>query len=424
MNSGSAYSFLRERNIVVLIACRIIWGLTQALFTSYFSLFALAQKGVTPELLGLIVSVKSLGTVILSPIAGYLADALGRKKMIFAGTCLHAASYLFYLVATDFNMIFIGSLVEGMAVLHMPALQAITQDSLVRSRRSLGLSATTGLQAIPTLISPFIGGLLAERLGIDAGMRIGFGLAFAAGILVAFIRLKFLRETVNDVTERFDVMGIYKVVKRSYAGMFSLLREYKLLRGFIYVSLVDTFFASITAPFWVVYAKTIIGLTTVEWGIIEVIAAAVNILVLFFSGSLVDRLGKKKIMLLNLTAAPVVNLAFIYCGNATHVALIRVLLTAQNAFILPAATALLADIVPRKDRGRAIAAVGWQPIVISIGAVSSGFFRFLPYFIGSLLSGYVYELDVRLPWYLLVSGYVAEAVICHYVVREPENPAE
>ena len=424
MRTGSSYGFLKERNIMVLIGCRIIWGLTQALFMPYFSLFALAQNGVTPELLGLVISVRSVGTVILSPIAGHLADSLGRKKMIFAGTSLHAISYLFYLVATDFKMIFIGSFIEGMAVLHMPALQALTQDSIVRSKRSLGLSATTGLQAIPTLISPFIGGILAEQLGIDAGMRIGFALATGAGLLVATIRLKFLEETVNTTTEKVKLGDLATIARRSYSGMFSLLREYKLLQGLVYISLVDTFFVALTAPFWIVYAKTAIGITTVEWGMIEVIVAGVNILVLFFSGTLVDHLGKKKTMLLTLAVAPLVNLAFVYSQNALQVTLVRVLLTTQNAFIMPATTALMADIVPRKDRGRAIAAIGWQPIVITIGAVSSGFFRFPPYFIGSFLSGYIYEIDTRLPWFLLVTGYIIEFVVCHRLIKEAEKPAE
>ncbi len=424
MQTGSSYSFLKERNVIVLIGCRIIWGLTQALFMPYFSLFALAQEGVTPELLGLIVSVKAVGTVILSPIAGHLADSLGRKKMIFAGTSLHAISYLFYLVATDFKMIFFGSFIEGMAVLHMPALNAITQDSIVRSKRSLGLSATTGLQAIPTLISPFIGGILAEQLGIDAGMRIGFALATIAGLLVATIRLRFLKETIDKATVKMKLGELATIVRTSYSGMFSLLREYKLLQGLICISVIDTFFAALTAPFWIVYAKTAIGISTVEWGMIEVIVAGINILVLFFSGTIVDHLGKKKTMLITLAVAPLVNIAFVYSQNTLQVTLVRVLLTMQNAFIMPAATALMADIVPRKDRGRAIAAIGWQPIVITIGAISSGFFRFPPYFIGSFLSGYIYEIDIRLPWFVLVSGYVLELVACHRLIREAEEPAE
>ena len=424
MKKESSYSFLRERNIIVLISCRIIWGLTQALFMSYFSLFALAQQGVTLEMLGLIFSLKAVGTVILTPIAGYLADSLGRKKMIFAGTSLHAISYLFYLVATDYKMILVGSFVEGLAIIHFPALQAITQDSLAQSERGLGLSATTGLQALPSLISPFIGGILYERLGIDTGMRIGFALAFVAGLTVAFIRLKFLNETVSKSAEKFEVGNLISILGKSYSGMFSILREYKELRGLIVLTTVDTFFAAIAAPFWVVYAKEVIGLSTMEWGITQSLIAGVNVVVLLFSGIYADRFGRKKIMLVNLLMAPIVNISFIYCQNLYQVLLFQSFLTAQNAFTMPAASALQADIVPKEARGRAIAALGWQPIVISMGAVSQGFFRCPPYFIGSLLSGYIYEMNPRYPWFLMAGAYVAEVVICYFLIKEPEKPAE
>jgi len=424
MRSESSYNFLRERNIIVLISCRIIWGLTQALFMPYFSLFVLAQEGVTPELLGIIVSVRAVGTAVMSPLAGYLADSLGRKRIIFAGTALHAVSYLLYVIATDFRMIFIGSLIEGLAVVHMPALQAITQDSLVKSRRGLGLSATTGLQALPSLISPFIGGLLADQMGIDMGMRIGFSLAFVVGIGVAFIRLKFLRETVDRTTEKVELKSLGPLTKKSYSGMFSLFEEYKALRGIVLLAVLDTFFASITAPFWIVYAGDVVGISTVEWGLIEIIVAGVNVVALFFSGNFVDRFGRKKIMLLNLLLAPVMNLSFIYCQNFPQMLLFRISLTIQNAFMMPAAAALMADIVPRKDRGRAIAAIGWQPIVITLGAVSAGFFRFPPFFVGSVLSGYVYELDPRYPWFLLAGGFFLELIVCHFFIKETEKPAD
>jgi len=409
---------------MVLIACRIIWGLTQALFMTYFSLFALAQDGVTSELLGYIISIRAVGTAVISPMAGYLADSLGRKKIIFVGTAGHAVSYLFYVVARDFRMMFIGSLIEGLSVIHMPALQAITQDSLIQSRRGLGLSATTGLQALPSLVSPLIGGILADRIGPDSGMRIGFSLAFIVGIGVAFIRLRFLRETVDRTVERIDMRSLASLTKESYVGMFSLLREYKALWGLTVITLIDTLFAAIAAPFWVVYAGNVVGISTIEWGLIEIIVAGVNVLVLIFSGNFVDRFGRRRVMLINLLLAPVVNLSFIYCQNFPQMLLFRISLTVQNAFMMPAATALMADIIPRKDRGRAIAAIGWQPIVITLGAMSAGFFRFLPFFVGSVLSGYIYELDPRYPWLLLTGGYALELITCHFLIREPEKPAD
>ncbi len=421
MRAESPYNFLRNRNIRVLILCRIIWGLSQSLFTPYFSLFALAQEGVTPELLGIIVSAKAIGMAILAPPAGYLADSIGRRRMIVAGTLLHSASYLFYLAATDYRMILLGSLIEGLSIIHFPALQAITQDSLSRDRRGLGISATTGLQALPQLISPFIGGILAESLGIDMGMRIGFALAFGAGLLVAFIRFKYLQETLPEGDADEEHASLLELLEDAYFSLFRIFKKYRSLRGLVILAFFDTFFGSITAPFWIVYAETFIGLSPVEWGMAEITASAVSIGVLLFSGRLTDRYGSKRVIFLNLLAAPVINISFIYCQDFSQVLIFRILIAIQNAFMMPAASALLANTVSREERGKTIAAIGWQPIVISLGAVSHGFLRFPAYFAGSFLSGYIYEADPHYPWFLLAGSYVLMSAICLFLIEQPEK---
>lgn len=422
--SKSSYDFLKSRNIRILISCRIIWGLAQALFVPYFSLFALAQLGVTPELLGLAISVKAVGTAALAPLAGYLADSVGRKKMIFVGTSLHALSYLFYFVATDFTMILIGSFMEGISIVHFPALMALTQDSLTKGKRGLGLSATISLQALPSLISPFIGGILAEQFGVDLGVRIGLASSAVVGLVVAFIRLRLLEETLEPKQHETEHESFSRLIKKSYSDMFAVLKEYNALKGLVALSVVDTFFSAIAAPFWVVYGKTVIGLSTAEWGLSEVMAAGIYVLVMLFSGRFTDRYGSKKVMLANLLIAPVINGSFILCQNFYQILAFRMVLAVQNAFMMPAATAIIADIVPRKHRGRAIAAIGWQPVIISIGAVSTGFLRFPPYFTGSLLSGYIYDMDVRYPWFLLSVAYASEFLICRFLLKQPEKPAD
>jgi DHA1 family multidrug resistance protein-like MFS transporter len=203
--------------------------------------------------------------------------------------------------------------------------------------------------------------------------------------------------------------------------MFNLLREYKALRGLVLLASIDTFFAALTAPFWVVYGQSVIGLTTPEWGLIEIIVAPVNIAILLFSGRFVDRFGKKRVMLIALLTAPLVNLSFIFCQNLPQVLLFRVLLTGQNAFIMPATTALLADLVPTRNRGRTAAAIGWNPIAMSLGATASGFYRFLPSFTGSAVSGYVYSFNPALPWVLLAAAYAVECVVAFVFIKESET---
>jgi MFS family permease len=277
---------------------------------------------------------------------------------------------------------------------------------------------------VPTLISPFIGGILYETLGIDAGMRIGFTLAFIAGISVAFIRFRFLKETIDQPSEQFQLGNVVSILKKSYSSMFSILTEFKELRGLVILSIVDTLFGAIAAPFWVVYAKNVTGLTTLEWGIIQSLGAVINVSFLLFSGNFVDRFGKRKVILVNLLLAPIVNLSFVFCQNFYQVLVFQFLLTVQNAFIMPAAMALQADIVPRESRGRALAALGWRPVVIALGVMSQGFFKFPPYFVGSLLSGYVYERNPSFPWFILAFAYSLELIICFFLIKEPKKPVE
>lgn len=420
----SSYSFLKGRNIKLVILCRVFWGLTQFLFLPYFSLFVLAQKGVTLELLGLIISMRGVGLFIVIPLAGHLADSLGRRRIIFVGTFLHAVSYLFYFFGTDFNVFFIGSLIEGLSSVHLPAIQALLQDSLAQNNRGLGLSVTLGLQALPTLVSPFVGGILAEQLGLDLGMRIGFALAFSVGVGIAFVRLKFLKETLERNKDKIEFKRLITIMKKSYLGMFNILKEYKILKGLLFLTLINTFFTAIALPFWIVYARNVVGISPGGWGLIESILAVVNVLFLLFSGNFIDRFGKKKVMVITLLFAPITNLLFVYCQNLLQVLLVRMVLTIQNAFLMPAVIALMADIVPRKNRGRAIAAFGLHPVVMKIETSTSGFFRFFPYFAGSLISGYVFRFDPRYPWFLVTIGYSVGLILCYFLIKEPEKPAE
>jgi MFS family permease len=422
---GSDYQFLKEQNILVLISCRIIWGMTQLLFTPYFSLFILAQPGGSPEILGIVASVKVISFIIITPIAGLLTDSRGRVTMITLGTVLHAITYLFYVFANDVTMIILGSFAEGLSLIHLPALRAITHESLKPRTKGLGLSATTGLESLPRVIAPFLGGVLTEWIGIDAGMRIGFTLGFFVGLLVAFIRYRFLQETLQTpLTESIKITKIWNVLQTSYSNMLYLLREYISLRGLVVVAALNAFFAALTAQFWIVYAQNTIGASTTEWGVIEMIVAPYTILVLLFSGKLVDRYGRKRIILSCLALAPGIILVFLFSSNFLTLLAFRLGLATLNSFALPATTAIISDIVPSHSRGRAFAAIGMIPITISLDSSASGFYMFLPSITGSVASGFIYSFNPQLPWVLLTIGYIAQFGLSWLLIKEPHRTYE
>jgi len=419
---GSDYHFLKERNILVLISCRVIWGMTQLLFTPYFSLFILAQPGGSPETLGIVASVKAISFIVITPIAGLLTDTKGRVTLITLGTALHAVTYLFYVFANDMTMIILGSFAEGLSLIHLPALRAITHESLHPRTKGLGLSATTGLESLPRVIAPFLGGILTEWIGIDQGMRIGFSLGFGVGLLVAFIRYRFLRETLQTPLETsIKLSQIVNMFQTSYANMLHLLREYIFLRGLVLVAALNSFFAALTAQFWIVYAQNVIGVSTGEWGLIEMIVAPYTIMILLFSGKLVDRYGRKRIILLCLALAPCMVLVFLFSANFFTLLVFRLGLATLNSFMLPATTAIISDIVPSQSRGRAFAAIGMVPITISLDSSASGFYMFFPSITGSIASGFIYSFNSQLPWVLLTMGYIIQFSLSWLMIKEPQQ---
>lgn len=421
---GSDYHFLKDRNILVLISCRIIWGMTQLLFTPYFSLFILTQPGGSPEILGIVASVKAISFIIITPIAGLLTDTKGRVTLITLGTALHAVTYLFYVFANDVTMIILGSFAEGLSLIHLPALRAITHESLQPRTKGLGLSATTGLESLPRVIAPFLGGILTEWIGIDQGMRIGFSLGFVVGLLVAFIRYRFLQETLQTpLAVSIKMTQILTVLQTSYSNMLHLLREYISLRGLVVVAALNSFFAALTAQFWIVYAQNTIGVSTTEWGLIEMIVAPYTIMVLLFSGKLVDRYGRKQIILSCLALAPGMILIFLFSTNFLTLLIFRLGLATLNSFVLPATTAIISDIVPSRSRGRAFAAIGMVPITISLESSASGFYMFLPSITGSVASGFIYSFNSQLPWILLTIGFIIQFSLSWLMIKEPHTRA-
>jgi MFS family permease len=272
------------------------------------------------------------------------------------------------------------------------------------------------------VIAPFLGGILTEWIGIDQGMRIGFSLGFVVGLLVAFIRYRFLRETLQTPLETsIKLSQIVNVFQTSYANMLHLLREYISLRGLVLVAALNSFFAALTAQFWIVYAQNVIGASTTEWGLIEMIVAPYTIMILLFSGKLVDRYGRKRIILLCLAFAPGMVLVFLFSANFFTLLVFRLGLATLNSFMLPATTAIISDIVPSQSRGRAFAAIGMVPITISLDSSASGFYMFFPSITGSIASGFIYSFNSQLPWILLTMGYIIQFSLSWLTIKEPQQ---
>ncbi|MBS7638558.1 MFS transporter [Candidatus Bathyarchaeota archaeon] len=187
--------FLRG-NILILMICRVLWSWSTSIVYPFLSLYILALGG-TPTEIGLINSLGLIAGMFLYPVGGYIADRRGRVKLIGYSTYLYSLSHLLFVLAVNWQTVAIGQFLSQLLLFYMPAMTALEADSLPPEVRGRGFALMMAIPGAIRVIAPYMGGLIITAYGGgDEGMiqaiRLCWTIAFATGILVATIRLRYL----------------------------------------------------------------------------------------------------------------------------------------------------------------------------------------------------------------------------------------
>jgi DHA1 family multidrug resistance protein-like MFS transporter len=147
--------------------------------------------GITGGTIGLLIASFSLTQLLCSPLAGRLADSIGRKKMIVSGMIVFAVSEAIFGLASSTALLFASRMLGGIsAAMIMPAVMAYAADITTKEERAAGMGYITAAITTGFIIGPGIGGYIAEF-----GIRVPFYSAAAAGLFAACITMFVLRES-------------------------------------------------------------------------------------------------------------------------------------------------------------------------------------------------------------------------------------
>ncbi len=417
-------------NVLVLTVCRILWTVSMSIAWPFFPLYIEAFGGSATEI-GLVYALGGLAGLILYPVGGYIADHMGRVKLVATATYLFAVSFILFIIAQNWVTLAIGHFTQQLVLFYMPAVNAIMADSLPPRQRGIGFATVTAIPQAIGLFSPFIGGYLIDQVfgggieGLKVAMRLSYTAGLAIGLLVATIRLKWLRETLKKSDSSVSLHNLPLLLKTSYIHLSRYLKWMsQTLRSIAIIQIVTTLFVSIAAPFWVVYAAgehSIIGLTPYEWGFLMLIVGAIRIVLSIPMGYFVDLYGTRRTILLAMLLAPIPIITFPFCQTFLEVLLTLVLLGLVNALIWPASATLITNAVPRDKRGRLLSILG-QGLSIGWGGVwTSGFLLFIPVTVGSLLGGHVYATNPQYPWFILALSLILCFILSIQFIHEPKK---
>jgi len=205
-----------EGNARVIVITEGLAAIAFGWVGTYLPLYMLAL-GVTKMQIGVLSSVL-IATKLLSTLAGgYLADRMGRKRVlvIFDIFCWGVPMFL-YAVAQNPVYFFVGRLINGLVYVVMPSFECLFVEDVPVERRPAVFGALQFLQAGARLFVP-VSGLLVAWLGLVPAGRLIAAVTAVSSISIAVLRHFTMHETT---------MGRERMSAVAGAPVWALLREY------------------------------------------------------------------------------------------------------------------------------------------------------------------------------------------------------
>ena len=406
---------LSQRNILVLSTSTTIYNTIEMLYRPFLSLYLLLL-GASVQVVGLVSMIELISILIFQLPGGFLADRIGRKKVIVYFTSANIVAPIFYLYATTWEQMIPGVILFSMYSIYWPAFNSMISESIPYEQRGAAYGAYSMVTSIPTTLSPFFGGIFMDMWGMEYAIRLFFKVLIPLGIAITTARAVFLRETLK-IIPRVENPKRSGVIKRDAEQEF--FTAFKKVPRSIYFMLAASslfgFGIRLIEPFIIVHVTTIIGLTMTMWGMISMLTGLLSTSLAIPGGILSDKIGRKLTIVAGRSLISVSTLGLLLCGNFRQVFAVRTINSigqglGGGGYIgmeCPAWQALIADLVPLRMRGRIIGLMG--TVTALVGALAS--------FIG----GYVYDTS---PWVSFVSSFalgVLGTTIIWFLVKEPER---
>jgi MFS family permease len=411
-------------NLLWLVVCQCIWQFTTNIPSPYLPLY-IQRLGGSPVDIGFVKSASALAGLFLYPLGGYIADKQGRVRLVSIATIVYAFSFIPFAYAPNWETLAVASFFQNLVLFYAPILTVLQADSMPVGMRGQGFAVALSIPSALGVISPFIGGYLVDHMGILPAMNSIYLVGFGAGIFVAILRLFTLKETLDPkLQEKIDYRNIPRVIKDSYDSFFDTMRWMPPeIMALAVMQVMQVFFIGMASSFWVIYATTFIGISATLWGLNSAIQGSVNMVLAIPAGKMMDRRGRKKLLVGMMAITPIFPIAFLFIRDYYTLVALVVAVAVCNAFLMPGFQSLLADYTPRNRRGRVTSAVGSGNFFIDIRGTmwGGGMLLFVPLAIGQTLGGILYEYNPVIPFVIMSAGLIPIIIWAYLKVKDPRT---
>ncbi len=384
-----------QRNLYILWVTNFIMGASMSLVIPFLPIY-IQQLGIhslsnLERWSGIVFSATFMVSAFVQPLWGRLADRVGRKFILIrSGAGMAVVMAAMGLVQNIWELFALRALLGAVAgfIVSATALQA-TQTPPEQAGRALGTLQTGAVAG--SLIGPFLGGILADTIGI----RHVFFLTGVLEILATAVVILFVKEQFHPIasTVRMSDREFLRKVRATGIILPLFVVTMVIQMGYLSIEPIVTIYVRQLQPYST-NISTLAGATFAAIGLGNIVSAP-------RLGRLADRIGAQKVLLASLIIAAFLYLPQAYVGNAYQLMVLRFILGLAVGGLQPSIQALIRRYTPTSLQGRAF------------GFNSS--FMFAGNLVGPLLGGFVSSVwRIESVFYVTSILFIFDALWLYY----------
>ena len=177
----------KDKDFRWYLVSRLLFPFASMAF-AFYTVYAVRKLGISIADAGVMTSILFMTQVIANPVVGWVADRWNRKSILAVGAVTIVLSSILASVARDVSLFYIVMVLTGLGVTAYWTIgMAITLEFGEEVEKPVYIGLANTLIAPATILSPVIGGWLAD----SAGYETTFLVAAVAGVMT-FVVVQFL----------------------------------------------------------------------------------------------------------------------------------------------------------------------------------------------------------------------------------------
>lgn len=412
---GSAGMFGRARgNARVMLAAQPIVAIPYAMFITYSSLY-MRGLGLSPEQIGLLVTIANVSWMACALVGGYITDRMGRRRAILIFDLLGwTVPSAIWIVASSFWHFLAAAVLNGFAGIVAGSWMCLfMEDTDPRDRVHL-LSAFHISNLVAGFFLP-LAGIAVAQLGVVQGTRWIFGVFLVCVTTKVLIQNHYTRESTTGIARMAETRSLsWRDAFGDYGNSLLIVLRNPVALVLLGLTALTNFRDTLSNAFGNVYMKEALSIAPQWIAAFPTLGAAIQLAVLLTASSFLWSRPEHKsiggglflstVGYLLFALSPVGGFGVLFASTFAG--------AAGTALMMPALNAAWNNMLGDSERAKAMS---FLLLVSALARLPSG-----------SLGGFLYAQGPRLP-FMLVTALMALAVIGYagviYRTRRMSGPA-